>query len=85
MVKHLRDMRIYLNQKVLDNKLKFYIQHNHKNVIDIDENTKLTKVHPEESLYDPDDEDRIDFDHHENNEASNSKLKKSSNVFEREF
>jgi hypothetical protein len=35
-IKHLRDIRIFLNQSVLDEAKKFEIQHNHKNVIEID-------------------------------------------------
>ena len=34
--KYIRDIRIYMKQKVLDDHIKFQIQHNHKNVINLD-------------------------------------------------
>ena len=38
-LKHLRDLRIYVNHNLLDEQAKFNIQHNFKNVIDVEKST----------------------------------------------
>ena len=35
-LKNLRDLRIYITQELMDEKAKFNVQHNFKNVIDVE-------------------------------------------------
>ena len=39
LVKQLRDIRIFFRERVFDEKIRFQIQHNKKNVIDVEEST----------------------------------------------
>lgn len=39
LVKQLRDIRIFFRERVFDDKIRFQIQHNKKNVIDVEEST----------------------------------------------